>query len=288
MARDTEETTRSTVAVAAVAVVVLLAGCSGVGNQSTPRSTTTDSQTPTAAATSTDRPVSAATLPPGVNSTGVENASRLVAAHESAVIREGGRVETTTNATLGAGPILSETERTATPNLTTVRYDARVTGEGVAGASVREVTIYGNETSVRQRVTVDGNVTTATVRNRTDTFDVALVGLATARNPVRGALRRGNFSVTGVERTDEGAVLTLRADEYDGGRLVAPANVSGYTATVRVTTDGLVRSVSERIEPVDGVAFGGYRFDYQYRAADSPPEPPTPANATAGRVASNG
>lgn len=272
--------------VVSVTVLVLLAGCGGVSDPSVTQSETTvvDSET----VTPTEQTVSETTLPPGVTRTGVDNVSRLVMAHESAVIRQGGRVETTTNATLGSQQVRSVTTRTATQNLTAVRYEASVTTDTATGGTDQDVLIYANETSVSQRVTVDGNVTMDTVRNRSDVFETALTSFATARNPIRGTLRRGNFSVAGVERTDGQTIITLRADEYTGGQLVATGNVSSYSATVRVTADGLVRSATERITPVNDTAFGGYRFDYQYQPVESPPQPPTTDNTTAGRIAHPG
>ncbi|MFC7228586.1 hypothetical protein N0B31_14330 [Salinirubellus salinus] len=288
-------------ALATVALALLLAtaGCSGLTGTPTPE-TSTQTTTPTAAptatpaatpsptatptATATATPSSTPTLPPtdtarsvalpaGVTADGVANASRVVATHQQNLVRTPGRLAHTTNTTVAGDPLRTTTTAVATSNLSAVRYET--VGRLARPNATRNSTtvIYANQTAVRQYAVVNGNVTLNNTRNRTDTFDVAVRGLSTGVNPLRGLLQRGNFTVASVSTVNGTEVVTLRAEEYAGGRLYDPENVGSYEATVRITADGTVRSASEHIVGTDDARRAYYHFDLRFASSPVTPDP---------------
>lgn len=172
----------------------------------------------------------------------------------------------------------------AGPNLTRVRYVSR--SQRVAGAETenRTTVVAANGTAVRQYTVAGGDVALDNTRNRTGLFDRSLRGLSTATNPLRGALRRGNFTVAGVNDRDDATVVTLRADRYAGGQLYAAENVAAYNATVRITTDGVIRSATERIvSRADGSERRyGFTYEFEPRPVDLPRVPRVPAEIRVG------
>jgi hypothetical protein len=96
-------------------------------------------------------------------------------------------------------------------------------------------------------------------------------------SPLRGVLRRGDFTVVD-DRSDDATSVTLRADRYAGGQLYAAENVVAYNATVRITTDGLVRSATERLIAQRDSGESRYRFTYDFepRSVALPPVPQVP------------
>jgi hypothetical protein len=143
-----------------------------------------------------------------------------------------------------------------------------------ANETVNRTTIlYGNETAVAQHVTADGNVTLANTKNRSDVFDRALRGLATATNPLRGVLRRGEFTVTEVEQVHGTPVIVLQADAYSGGNLMRAENVKQYEATVRITANGTVLSASESVVGTTNSRTQHYRFSYEFTPQPVDPSP---------------
>ncbi|QLH77869.1 hypothetical protein HZS55_11415 [Halosimplex rubrum] len=215
---------------------------------------------------------------------GVRNVTRLVHTHQANVIETAGVVTHTTNSTLRDGALVATVRAAAEPNLTRVRYVSRshrvVDGERRNRTSV----IAANGTAVRQYTVAGGNVSLDNTRNRTELFDRALRGLSTAANPLRGTLRRGNFSVADVDERDDATVVTLRADRYAGGQLYDAENVASYDATVRITTDGLIRSATERVvSRVDGNERRyGFTYRFEPRSVDLPRVPQVPAETRVG------
>jgi hypothetical protein len=83
-------------------------------------------------------------------------------------------------------------------------------------------------------------------------------------NPLRGTLQRGNFSIASASELNGTAVVTLRADQFAGGQSYSEQNVVAYNATIRVTTDGLVRSVTEQIVAQRNGNKAQYNFAYEF------------------------
>lgn len=258
---------RPRLATLCVVALLLVAGCGAATGPDDAGATTNTTREATAATVAADA------LPPGVSRDGVTNATRLLETHRQASLGTPGRTLTATNATLGGRTLQTETTTTATANLSRVRYDSRATGDLGDDQRSRRTVLYANATNVTQRVTVDGEVRLSNVRARSEAFELALTGFATASNPLRGLLSRGDYRLTNVTRTGGGRVYTLRADSYGGGQLVAAENVTSYAATVRVTDAGVVVSARERIEGRETAAFGSYQFRYRFQPGAVTPEP---------------
>ncbi len=169
---------------------------------------------------------------------------------------------------------------TAEANLKRVLYVAQSQRTAENEAQNSTTVIAANETVVRQSTVSGGNVTLDNSRNRTDLFDRSLRGLSTATSPLRGALRRGNFSITSVDDGETTSSVTLRADRYAGGKLFDAGNVVAYNATVRITTDGLIVSATERIVAQRNDTENRYDFSYEFepRPVALPAVPQVPAN----------
>lgn len=165
-------------------------------------------------------------------------------------------------------------------NLTRVQYVSH--GQRTTENETQNATtaIIANETSVRQYTVTDGNVTLDNSRNRTELFDRSLRGLSTARGPLQGALRRGNFTVASGNELDSTTTVTLRADQYAGGQLYDAQNVAAYNATIRITPDGLIRSATEHIVVERNGNESRYSFTYEFTSqpVDIPRIPQVPAN----------
>lgn len=281
-------------------VLLCLAGCGSVSDsQATPdsttlatnesttvaspssvASTTRPTATPPSTATSSpsSTPATVEQVPVGINSEGVENVSAVIAGHEARLVATPGVVTHSTNATLGGRSVVASVRVAATSNLTRVRYVSRAEASTENGTRTVVEAITANETTVGQYAAVNGNVTLDNRQNRSGVFEMALPGLSTAANPLRGTLSRGEFTVTNVTTVDGTDLVTLRSDRYVGERPLASSNVANYTATVQVTESGLIRSATERIV---GTVDGDRRYYiYTYRFApmtvDLPPSPRIP------------
>jgi len=146
--------------------------------------------------------------------------------------------------------------------------------------------IAANETAVRQYTARDGNISLDNRRNRTDLFDRALRGLSTGTNPLRGTLKRGNFSIASESELNGTQVVTLRADRFAGGQRYSKQNIVAYNATIRVTTDGLVRSATEQIVAQRNSKKTQYNFAYEFEpqpiALPAVPQVPADIRAQSG------
>ncbi|WP_181687066.1 hypothetical protein [Halorhabdus salina] len=185
-----------------------------------------------------------------------------------------------TNTTIRNLSVVASVRVTAEANLKRVLYVAQSQRTAENEAQNSTTVIAANETVVRQSTVSGGNVTLDNSRNRTDLFDRSLRGLSTATSPLRGALRRGNFSITSVDDGETTSSVTLRADRYAGGKLFDAGNVVAYNATVRITTDGLIVSATERIVAQRNDTENRYDFSYEFepRPVALPAVPQVPAN----------
>lgn len=286
MRPDTDGLRRRHLATLCVVGLLLVAGCGGAAGPDTANRTVADGTVTDGTTTETATPavdsLPAAAFPPGVTAAGVQNETQLLGAHRQALVRTPGVIQTGTNATLLDRSFGTRTTTVATAGVDRLRYESRATGDLGDNQSRTETVVYANATNVTQRVTADGEVQLANTRQRTELFERALAGFATATNPIRGLLTRGDFRVANVTHQGETRVFTLRADSYTDSRLVAAENVTSYTATIQIAADGGVLAASERIEGREAADFGSYQFDYRFRPGEVSPEPFVP-NATVGR-----
>ncbi|QGN07889.1 hypothetical protein Hrd1104_11660 [Halorhabdus sp. CBA1104] len=284
-----------TALVVGLLVLVALSGCVGLSDTdsptptpaepTTPSPSVTQTPTPTAAsptATATPTPTTTASdrFSPGLTDTGVRNVTQLLRTHQARAIDTPGVLTHTTNMTLRNISLVTPVRVTADANLTRVLYasQSRRTTENTTHNST--TVLAANGTAVRQYTVTDGNVTLDNRRNRTQLFDRSLRGLSTATSPLRGALRRGNFSIATVDDGEDPNTVILRADRYAGGQLFDARNVVAYNATVRIGADGLIRSATERIVAQRNGTANRYEFSYAFepRAVDLPAVPEVPAD----------
>lgn len=226
----------------AVAALLVLAGCGGVG----PSPDSGPGPAPT-----TEPPQ----YPPGVTEDGLRDADALVAAHRSSVHEDGATTRLRMNITAraddrtGATTVGAETmtvvydeEWRAAPGLDRVRNAWRqslVTENGSTRQG--QVQLYANES-----VVVTRNRTTSEWATRTEprdgSYDELLLAQVAASPLLDRTFEAGNFSVTDVERRNGRTVTTLSV--YEGtftgeGRAV-------FAATVEVAASGRVLSLSVR------------------------------------------
>jgi hypothetical protein len=262
-----------------------LAGCAG---SSTP--STADTATPTASATETPALTPSAPnqtasdrLPAGFNETGVGNVSEATRTHQTQALETPGVVTQTTNSTARGRSVTAAVRVSATADATRVRYVSEAQARTANGTRDTTSVVAANGTSVRQYTVTDGNVTLDNRRNRTELFDRAFRGLTTGTNPLRGTLRRGNFTLATNDHTTDTGAVTFRADRYVGDRLYDGESVVAYNATVRVTADGLIRSATETIVARQNGSESRYRFTYDFapQSVDLPAVPQVPADIRA-------
>lgn len=276
-----------TVVAVGLLVLVALSGCAGLSDtgSSTPSPVGPATATPSVTQTPTASPAmpnatSSHKFPAGLNDTAVRNVTQVVRAHQETAIETQGIVTHTTDSTTRGRSVNASVRVAAETNLTRVRYLSQA--QAVTENETRNTTtaIVANETSVKQYTAVNGNITLDNRQNRTDLFDRALRGLSTGTNPLRGMLRRGNFTVTDESGPKNAEPVTLRSDRYAGGRLFDDENVVAYNATVQITADGLVRSAAEHIVAQRDGNESQYSFTYDFepQSVDILPVPQVPAD----------
>jgi len=248
--------------------------------EGSPSTTPTATQTPTSPTGPTPTAPSNNRLAPGVAESGFQNATRAILGHQTVAADTPGVVTHTTNSTVQGQAVIATVRVTATSDLTRVQYVAQAQTRIENETENTTTVIAANDTSVRQYTVNAGNVTLDNRRERTQLFDRALRGLSTATSPLQGTFRRGNFTITGVTDRGDTSLVTLHADRFAGGQLYSPQNVVAYNATIRLTTDGLVRSVTERIAVQRNGRDGQYDFTYRFneRPVDLPAAPQVPAD----------
>jgi hypothetical protein len=230
--------------------LVLLAGCTAAPGAQTTSEPTTASPSPGA---STTPSVPNGTVAPGVTNDGVENASALLEAHESA-LRERG-FELAVERTMGAGNQTVEIRQRhrVAPNVRQVRTNAtsRIAGDRTSYRS------WINETMTR--------MITQTVAGDETRYRVPPVGPAgeTGRerrhrrivetDQTEELLRGGEFEVTGVT-TDGPRLYTLVGAEFPTTERYGERDVR-----LSVSTDGVIYRLTADGETADG---SGYAFNY--------------------------
>lgn len=242
--------------------------------------TTTATAGPAGTPETTASPDTAAEYPPGVTAEGLENASALVAAHETALAEAGYEFTFSENTSYeGIVPEFAENETanfsddylyffndTATvteENGTVARGLApgRILGEG----SVRydeyrheyRTDTWANESVMVSRTEYANQLllqrATLVREPGEDPFVLARADVnatLTKAHVVNLTLHSGEFAVAGVNRTGNQTLSTLEAVEYDGydSVFLGPENVTAYDATVVVDERGRVHRLSTTVE----------------------------------------
>ena len=229
---------RSGLPAVAVAILLVVAGCSGVV-PSPDSGPDADSELTTAEPE----------YPPGVTADGLQDPETLLREHTESVRERGATLTSKATATIVVDgeprTIDFEIAAWATPNATQVYYDTSNVRLGTNGTMRAErVEVYAADGTVHTRHVLDGNMTTTATEPRVERGD--LVSLYVARKAfVRRALTGGTFEVVGTDRRNGKSVTILEAfDEAftDDGRRV-------FHATVEVTADGRILSLSMRRNP---------------------------------------
>ncbi|MFC5970679.1 hypothetical protein ACFPYI_04970 [Halomarina salina] len=231
--------------VIAVALLLLTAGCSFGGGDSTPTNgTATDGDTATTAgpATTTTEAVSLA----GVEDGRVVDAAALADAHRQALAASSFETRRVQNASVvvSTGPNTSQVTRTTNLVQVVAEEGARPYRFRQSDSAVGfELQAWGNDSTRVFRALQGQEVVRAPSVGEPD----PVTGVV-SRNTVAGYLRAGNFTVAGSETVNGTTFVTLEADELavenDSDLFVAgSSNYRNYSSTVVVDEDGVVRAL---------------------------------------------
>ncbi|GAA0644267.1 hypothetical protein [Salarchaeum japonicum] len=270
----------------ALCIALVLAGCGApVADTSTtaPRPTTAETSEPTTIETTTaPTPTTTdgtaapadADYPPGVTAEGVENASRLLDAHEASVAAQGAHAvaQTTIDGVVRgeAFGLVSQSVVRFAPNGTRVYWtNAGVNSIGNE-TSVQDTRYYANETAVATRVVQRGNATVRE-RNRSDLYDRVLRNAATQRRLLQSALANADYAVAGAEERNGTTVTTLVAENgtYDGDQ-----PVTAFDATLELSESGRVLSVTRTRTLRTDASVEHHRTTVTWRPVALPVSPP--------------
>lgn len=225
----------------------------------------------------------ASALPPGVNASGVENASALVAAHRRGLAATGYRYVLVQNASfeespfdgfgLPVGDFTADSVERGAVEAGLAPFHVRSTGRTTVAGRESNVSaeLWGNETVLvvrtrfatrvdTQRVNVTRDGAGAVALARDDVNDTV-----TRAEVVRATLASGPFEV--VNATGSDGLVTLRATEFDGNRSLGfdAENVTRYDARVVVDRQGVVHRLSLV------VATGDEHLRYAFEVAERGP-----------------
>ncbi|WP_440010319.1 DUF7537 family lipoprotein [Halomicrococcus sp. SG-WS-1] len=231
-----------------LATSLLVAGCVGGptgGTTTAPTTDTTDAADATETTTATTLDPANADLPPGVDESGVENASALVAAHEDALAGTGYEFEYRLQRRYDDETTTVRQHGAATAGLSSFVAKATVDGE----APITTSATWANESVVlRHYETNEGEQYKK--QTRTDEPQRETESLVTKATVLRSLLASGEFSVATVERVGDRTLTTLRADEYSGDGHFQ--DVETFDATVVVDASGRVHEFTRTVETDDG------------------------------------
>lgn len=211
-----------------------------------------------------DDGANASALPPGVNASGVENATALVAAHRRGLAETGYRYVLVQNASfeespfnvsgLPAGGFTTDSTERGTVEAGLAPFHARSTGRTTIGSRTANVStdLWGNETVLAVRTRLANQINTQHVNLTRDgdaffelTRDDANDSVTKAA-VVELTLASGSFEVVNAS----GEFVTLRATGFENG--TAPVfdaeNVTRYDARVVVDRRGVVHRLSLVVE----------------------------------------
>jgi len=236
------------------------AGATGSGGApATATPTTTPALTPV-----TTPPPAPDGFPPGVTTTGVWNASALVAAHSDALAATSYRFTARVEKSRFADDDYHDAVFTRTGTVATARASFltdTVETDGFEPRSPRRVhDVWANRSTVLTRVE-GSNGTRYGAGLRTPGRRTETASLVTESFLVRRTLADGQFSVADVRRTDARTLVTLVSDTYVG-RTPAPANVTAFHAALVVDDRGVVHRLNETLATADPT--GGRRTTTRY------------------------
>lgn len=206
--------------------MVALAGCGGVfgGGGASPETNGTAADD--------------GAYPPGVTSSGLENATALVAAHDRSLRGESFRLAVGQEQTFASGEqnVTASSERVVRmAGNGTFRVDARSRGT----LNVNE-TVWANGSTAYVR-SEQGDQVQYVRRNAT-----AIRPQLTGRTLIGQYLSAGEYAVESTEQRGGERVTVLRSDEFVGteGAGLDASNVSEYDSTAVVGPDGQVRELT--------------------------------------------
>ncbi|USZ69142.1 hypothetical protein NGM10_05235 [Halorussus salilacus] len=281
---------------AAVLVLVaaaLLAGWSGATPLSS-QSTTASGAPPLPAATTTGD--SAEELPPGVNETGIEDASELVEAHEAALVETGFAFGFEANVTVGPARQFTAVSGRVESGLSPLVVESASERDLGDGPTAVGTDLWANETTVAVQYDREGRDQLRRYNRSGGEFGVpdetwAHLPRADLKSQVTNAwlielaLAAGEYDLERVDDRDGERVAVLRATEA-----AAAANLTDLDSTVVVDEEGRVRELSltaayEGEEPTTEVRYefeltevGGVSVERPAWVAEA--EPPGEANET--------
>lgn len=229
---------------ALIALLVALAGCSGLTGTDGPTATPDDTDTPGGDG--------AASFPPGTDRTGVENASALLDAHAAALNGTAHRASLTGDR---SGPNAARTE-------VVIATDGRRTLTRIS-TDDRNTTVWrtGDGRATRR---VAGGETTYAYAGGDGAVGLSESAGRLAQSTVVGAyLRAGEYAYHGTVTRDGRTLLYYEATSVDESALPnATATPEALDVDLYVSADGVVRRMS-------GVTFEGnatVEFSYRVRA----------------------
>lgn len=211
-----------------LASLLVLAGCSGVSQLSSPNEPTAEE------------------LPPGVSQNGIENASALIDAHTTALDESGYayrlNFQQAVNVTVdNQSSMQYETNLTQTTRAEPGGRPAFVTAE-VYGAQAGQnqsqtVAYWWNDTTTLARISTGGQTQYMAVDQRPDEGQL----YAPNEQFLRQVVFPSNFSITGVDRSGGETLITLTATETNASL----QGVTSYDATLVVDSEGRIHSATQ-------------------------------------------
>lgn len=253
-----------------LASLLVLAGCSGVSQLSSPDEPTEDE------------------LPPGVSQNGVENASALVSAHTAALNESGYAYRLGLQGTVNV-TVDNETSTQYETNLTqTVRAEdggrpAFVTAEVQSVQSEQNqsqaVAYWWNDTTTLARVSAGGGTQYAAFDQRPDQGQL----YAPDEQYLQQVVGSSNFSVSGVDRSGEETLITLTATEANASM----QGVTSYNATLVVDSEGRIHSATQHavVESAQGTQTVDLRYELTETSVSTVDQPEWADEALGNRTA---
>lgn len=253
---------------AVLAIVVVAAGCAAPLGPSPSTDTPTESNPPNDTATSPTNhgtPDETETLPPGVTSDGIQNASRLLAAHV-AVLNETGFVGVGNgNGTIVRNGILVDVE-SHQRNVVATNASPYLRNRTVVAGPVRmEWEAWGNE-SVELRRTKEGDGWSYNRREPAAPFTLAGKAL------LGPYLEGGVYALNGSETVDGETRYRLETTEVGDAEALGEAlpdateRITAFEATVVVDARGRIHSVRATAEYVIRGQDATHQLEYRLEA----------------------
>ena len=239
--------------VALLALLIVLAGCAGGPSADGPpdaripdRATTAEQSPSPSKATATPTPVRPDGFPPGVTETRLRNATRLAAAHQTAIREESFAFRQVVSMAVDL-PVDGRTLRTSA---TTVGVVSRNLSTFHLQTTSHESDGNWSETTAREqwanatalyRHTDDGNRARYATIPRQEAMQMEIDSQATGFIVMNDVLGRGDYEVVTTSERDGRTFFTLEATNYTAGDA---GNLSRFESTVVVDDRGVVRRLN--------------------------------------------